>query len=316
MKQVAMIDLPDKRIQESSEAVGEKIFQDGFVESRESLPMIENRAEIPSVHPSAKKGTLYIQMDGGRLNTVTEGWREPKVATLYWGEDLEQVSEIRNKIVQKEYIAVLGDADELTGRLWAAACRWEWWKAERVVVLGDGATWIWNRAKKMFPNAILILDLYHAKEHIFCTGRKLFGGAGKQKDKGAEKREKSATQKTKDKKTNQWAQARIAELKSGEFDTLIMNLKNLDPKGAEKKESVESLINYLEENRDRTDYKTYKSLGLTVGSGCIESGVKNIVNQRMKGCGMRWAVDRAEYMLNLRAAHLSTTGLGRQRLVA
>ena len=63
-------------------------------------------------------------------------------------------------------------------------------------------------------------------------------------------------------------------------------------------------------------YAEYQSQGLTVGSGTIESGIKNVVNQRMKGCGMRWAVDRAENMLNLRAAYLSEIGPAAEKLAA
>ena len=76
------------------------------------------------------------------------------------------------------------------------------------------------------------------------------------------------------------------------------------------------MVDYLEDNRERTKYDEYLAKGLTIGSGSIESGITNVVNQRMKGCGMRWAVDRAENMLNLRAAYLSDVGPGRQLLAA
>ncbi len=314
MKQTALVDLPEKRIQESGEALGEKIKELNQSEAQAALPMLLNpNVGIPDVLPSALKGTLYIQMDGGRLNTTTEGWREPKVATLYWDDDVADISKKRRLILKKEYVAVLGDADELAERLWAAACRWEWWKAKRVVVLGDGAPWIWNRAYDLFPNATQILDLFHAEEHIWNTARQLYGGAGKQKDKGAGKSKKPSA---KDKKTTAWAKARIAELKKGDIDAIIENLGNRRPKRKEAKESVASLIGYLEENRSRMNYAQYKADGLTVGSGNIESGIKNVVNQRMKGCGMRWAVDRAENMLNLRAAYLSDVGPGKELLAA
>ena len=67
-------------------------------------------------------------------------------------------------------------------------------------------------------------------------------------------------------------------------------------------------MGYLEDNRERMRCLKYRSHGLMVGSGAIESGIKNVVNLRMKGCGMRWAMERAESTLNLRAAHLSTVG--------
>jgi len=314
MKQMALLDLPEKRLQESGEALGERIQEQNRAEARAALPMLRDpNVGIPEVLPSARSGTLYIQMDGGRLNTTTEGWREPKVATLYWGDDVAEVSKDRRVILEKEYVAVLGDADELAERLWAAACRWEWWKAARVVVLGDGAPWIWNRASDLFPDATQILDLFHVEEHIWETARQLYGGAGKQKDKGAAVSKKSTA---KDRKTAAWAKARIAELKAGDIDAVVRNLARLRPSREEARESVATLSGYLGENRSRMNYAKHEADGLTVGSGSIESGIKNVVNQRMKGCGMRWAVDRAESMLNLRAAYLSDVGPAAECLAA
>ncbi len=157
--QTALIDLPEKRLQESSEALGEHLKESRRAATQEALPMLRDpNVGVPAVLPTARKGTLYIQMDGGRLNTTTESWREPKLATLYWGDDVVDISKERRTILKKEHVAVLGDADELAERLWVAACRWEWWKAKRVVVLGDGAEWIWNRAQELFPHAIQILE--------------------------------------------------------------------------------------------------------------------------------------------------------------
>lgn len=313
--QTALIDLPEKRLQESSEALGEHLKKLRQAATREALPMLRDpNVGVPSVLPAARKGTLYIQMDGGRLKTTTENWREPKLATLYWGNDVVDISKGRRTILKKEHVAVLGDADELAERLWEAACRWEWWKAERVVVLGDGAEWIWNRAQELFPQAIQILDLYHTMEHIWDVARQLYGGAGKQKDKGATRATKKQAEK--DRKTDLWASERIAELKQGNISAIISNLRKRRPRRTAAQESVEELIGYLDKNRSRVSYAAYQSQGLTVGSGTIESGIKNVVNQRMKGCGMRWAVDRAENMLNLRAAFLSEVGPAAKALAA
>ena len=279
MRQVGLVDLPEKRFQESSEALGEKM-----------------------------KEALYIQMDGGRLNTVEDGWKEPKVATLFWDEDIVEVSKDRREILKREYVAVLDDADELAKRLWEAACRWEWWKAARVVVLGDGAPWIWNRAEELFPGATMILDQGHAFEHIWDCAKILFGGRGRKKstkrDDDDEKNEPSEA----DLQTCAWANARIDELKAGDVEAVLADLRSQRPKKEEGKEAVSGLMGYLEDNQERMRYAEYRDQGLMVGSGAIESGIKNVVNLRMKGCGMRWATERAENMLNLRAAHLSTAG--------
>lgn len=314
MKQLSLLDLPVKRLQESGEALGERIQDAAQAAATRAEPMLRDpKVGIPEVAASQRRGTLYVQMDGGRLNTTTEGWREPKVATIYWAEDVVEVSKDRREVLKKEYIATLGDADVLALRLWEVACRWQWWTARQVVVLGDGAEWIWNRAKELFPEAVQILDLFHVEEHIWEVARQLYGGRGPQKDKGARNVIKLSA---KDIKTGQWARARIAELERGDIDAIIQNLNRRRPRRAEAKEAVDNLVGYLETNRSRMDYPTYVDRGFIVGSGSIESGVKNVVNQRMKGCGMRWAVDRAENMLHLRAAFLSDVGPGHDRLAA
>ena len=86
MRQVGLVDLPEKRYQESSEALGEKMKEASRESSSKVVPMLEDaEVGLPEVPNEERRGTLYIQMDGGRLNTVEEGWKEPKVATLFWG---------------------------------------------------------------------------------------------------------------------------------------------------------------------------------------------------------------------------------------
>jgi hypothetical protein len=123
-------------------------------------------------------------------------------------------------------------------------------------------------------------------------------------------------QTAKDRKTGLWARERIAELKQGNISAIISNLRLRRPKRAAAQDFIDELIGYLDKNRSRVNYARYPSQGLTVGSGTIERGIKNVVNQRKKGCGMRWAVDRAENMLNLRAAHLSEVGPAAKVLAA
>jgi hypothetical protein len=314
MKQLSLLDLPVKRLQESGEALGARIRRTAESAASRAEPMLlDPKVGMPEVAVSQRRGTLYVQMDGGRLNTTTNGWREPKVATIYWAEDVVEVSKDRREVLKKEYSATLGDADVLALRLWQVACRWQWWTARQVVVLGDGAEWIWNRAKELFPDAVQILDLFHVEEHIWEVARQMYGGRGSQKDKGARNVIKLSA---KDIKTGHWARARIEELKRGDVDAIISDLRRRRPRRQEAKDAVEELIGYLDGNRCRMNYPTYVGRGFIVGSGSIESGVKNVVNQRMKGCGMRWAVDRAENMLHLRAAFLSDVGPGHDRLAA
>ncbi len=180
-----------------------------------------------------RRGTLYIRMDGGRLHTITDGWRESKVSTVYWAQDVVEVSKDRQEVLKKEYVATIGAADDLAGLVWELACRWKWWTARHIVILGDGAQWIWNRAKDLFPEAVQILDRFHVEEHIWNLACKKYGGRGLPKDKGAHDVIKLSA---KDTKTDQWARSRIEELKREEVDAIIADLHRRRPQGQEAKE--------------------------------------------------------------------------------
>ena len=104
------------------------------------------------------------------------------------------------------------------------------------------------------------------------------------------------------------ANPRIDELKAGDVEAVLADLRRQRPSNEDAEKAVSGLMGYLEDNRERMRYLKYRAHGLMVGSGASESGIKNVVNLRMKGCGMWWAMERAENMLNLRAAHLSTVG--------
>ena len=83
INQTALVNLPEKRLQESSEALGNKIKETSQAAAKKVLPMLQDpTVGIPESPRSERKGNLYVQMDGGRLNTTTEGWREPKVANF------------------------------------------------------------------------------------------------------------------------------------------------------------------------------------------------------------------------------------------
>jgi hypothetical protein len=210
-------------------------------------------------------------------------------------------------VLQKEYLATLGDADALRDLLWEAAVRWKYWEAKTVVVLGDGAPWIWNRAKELFPDAIQILDRFHVDERIWQLSRLLFGGHGKHEDKAGHL-DNVIPFSAKDRRTRDWAKQLQALLDQGDIDAVLVQIRSKKPRRADALKARDELIGYIEDNRCRMNYKAYRAAGFMIGSGAIESGIKNIVNQRMKGCGMRWNDTRAEQMLYLRAAHLSDVG--------
>ena len=171
-------------------------------------------------------------------------------------------------------------AEKFGWRIYTEALRRGLAKAQRVVILGDGAEWIKNLAEIHFPEATLIIDLYHAREHISELCKILF--------------------EPNDKKL---AQQRIrwwTDLDGGKVEKIISQAKQQLPKKSEIKKKAETEIRYLEKNMSRMRYAEFRSQGFFVGSGVVEAGCKTVIGQRLKQSGMEWSVRGANAIIALR----------------
>ncbi len=151
--------------------------------------------------------------------------------------------------------------------------------AGRVAFIGDGAVWIWNMAEEHFKGATQILDYYHAAEHLSDLAKALFP-SDKQKRKA-------------------WLKPNKDLLWAGEIAELLSELRSLNAKG-KKKEKVEELIGYYENNKKRMDYAEFREQGLFIGSGVVEAGCRSVIGQRLKQSGMHWSVRGANSIIALR----------------
>jgi len=157
--------------------------------------------------------------------------------------------------------------------------------AQRVVILGDGALWIRGIAQDFFPQALHIVDLYHAREHVADLAKLLANGN---------------TEKNFRSRFRWWAL-----LDRGLVEQILQEARLCIPSDPTLLEKITKEINYLNENRDRMRYKYFRSLGLFVGSGVIEAGCKSLVGLRLKQSGMHWSVRGANAILALRCVSLS-----------
>ena len=151
----------------------------------------------------------------------------------------------------------------------------------RQVVVADGAPWIWNLASEHFPQAIQILDLFHAKEHLGNVAKAIFGPDSE--------------------KTLPWIKDRHAELDDGKIDAIIAALKIY----SSRSEEARKCIGYLETNRLRMRYPEFRAQGLCVSSGMVEAGCKTVIGARLKQSGMFWSLEGANAIIALRCAKLS-----------
>jgi len=151
-------------------------------------------------------------------------------------------------------------------------------------VLGDGAEWIWNQADLHFSDAMQIIDLYHARQHLWSLGAKLYPN-----DSPAHKR---------------WVMVRKDKLDQGKIERLVASLRSQAAAHPELAEDIRTEANYFEANKERMRYPKFRKQGLFVGSGVIEAGCKTVLG-RLKQSGMFWTVRGANDIIALRCCQLS-----------
>ena len=108
----------------------------------------------------------------------------------------------------------------------------------RLCVIADGARWIWKLVNKLYPRAVEVLDYYHLSEHLHEVAELQYGHDPE--------------------RAQEWIEATLTRLFSGEAYGVIWRLERMKPRSAEAKREINSLIGYLKENEDRVDYKFYR----------------------------------------------------------
>jgi len=183
------------------------------------------------------------------------------------------------------YVADLLTAEDFGGRLRQEALLRGLARAQTVVFLGDGAAWVWNLARINFPGAICILDFYHALEHLSALTNALYGEGTPQAKR-------------------QFRRWRRAFLRDKVLDVIAQ--ANADwPTGKAARRSARKEIAYLERNRLRMTYQTFRQSGYFIGSGVVEAACKTVVGQRCKQSGMLWSCQGLRHLLPIRCAFLS-----------
>jgi hypothetical protein len=185
------------------------------------------------------------------------------------------------------YVSGVCSPDDLFDLL-AAGWRKGGHSTRPAVFVADGSKWIWDRARLYFPAAIPVLDIYHAGEHVASAGNALWG-------EGTEEAVK-------------WRRrAREMLLEPGGPARIMRKLLSAlkQPKNVADPAVLRSEVGYLFGHRHRMKYYMLKKRGLPVGSGAMESAIKQLNTQRLRLPGMKWTREGADAILRLRAAHLS-----------
>ena len=218
---------------------------------------------------------------GGRART-----REVKVGTVFTHrKPAEPDQRPERDYGSTTYLAAIVSADDFGPLLRNEAIRRGMGSAQTVVFLGDGAVWVWKLARLNFPGAICILDYYHACEHLSLLSVALYG-------------EGTALAKRRYRLWKKWL------LKDKVADIITQAKADL-PQETGTRKLAKVQIGYLERNRSKMLYQTFRTAGYFIGSGVVEAGCKVVVGQRLKQSGMLWSRKGAEHLLAIRCALLS-----------
>jgi hypothetical protein len=211
--------------------------------------------------------------------------REVKLAALFTQTTTDEEGRPIRDPQSTTYLASFVGSDDFGVLVRQAAWARGLARAQTVIYLGDGAAWVWEIARTCFPQAVQILDYYHASEHVVSLAKAVYIGAGT---------------------ANNWAIRWQSLLYDSELDVLLADVRAVT--GATPAEPVQKELDYLERNRTRMDYRRYRQEGWFIGSGVVEAGCKRVIGQRLKQSGMFWTEPGATAVASLRCALLSAGG--------
>jgi hypothetical protein len=290
---LAGIEVTAKAVERHAEAIGTDIAACEQMEIRHAKQL-----ELPEILASAVP-VFYVEMDGTGLPMVkaeTEGragkiegqpahTREVKLGCIFTQTTTDKEGRPVRDEGSTTYTAAIETAEQFGLRLYTEAWRRGWSRAKKKVVLGDGAVWIWNLADQHFPGAIQIVDLFHARQHIWDLSAKLFPN-----DERRRKR---------------WIARALDRLDRGKIEALVKMLRELHPAPAELIKIVSNEADYFERNAERMRYPIFRAQGLFVGSGVVEAACKTVIGSRLKRSGMFWTVRGANAIIALRCSYLN-----------
>ena len=259
----------------------------------------DGRATALNVKPIEADKTLVVQMDGSMLctrssaenqaeNNEPRPWREAKTGMIYLHENLVKKDGGRNNIFEPKYVSALRDYDGFKRDFAALLKVHGAAKRQRILFIADGAACNWTTQQELCPNAIQILDFYHAVEHLGTAANAVFG-----KETAAAKA---------------WlANGRrrlLEESPSKVLRWLAYHAKKMND-GVKKRAALEELIAYFNSHCRRMKYAEYRNAGFPIGSGAIESAQVRVLQIRMKAGGMSWSLTNGQNLARLRAAALT-----------
>jgi len=293
LEPLAGIEVTAKAVERQSEAIGDDIAQKEKLRTSRTLQL-----ELPQVLGPAVP-VLYIEMDGtqlpmvraelegraGRIEGKPAHTREVKIGAVFTQTTTDQEGRPVRDEASTTYTAAIETAEEFGPRIYTEAWERGWSRAEKKVIIADGAEWIWNIADQHFPGAVQIVDIFHARQHLWDLARTLHPNE--------EIRQKRLVMRQQ------------AKLDGGKIEKLVHSLRGLEDAHPNLSDKIRIEADYFERNAARMRYPDFRSQHLFIGSGVIEAACKTVIASRLKQSGMFWTLRGANAIIALRCHRLS-----------
>ena len=271
-----------RTLSEAMGAVAEAEQQEGIVAVRAG-----------HLHESAAGSeTLLVEVDGVHVPEI-DGWHEMKIVRAAPLGPQRRTDPQTGRTSLCLGASICGGGVEGAEPFWARVQRVALQaglgdRTRRVVVLCDGALWIWARATSFLcgpqREVIEIVDIFHAYEHLWAVGHALYPD---------------------ERVCRRWVETLKDALYTQGAAAVLDALTAATPQTAEARDLVQVTQDYFVSNAARMDYPRFVAAELPIGSGAIESLCKNLVEERAKGAGMRWTEAGVQRIISLRALHRS-----------
>ena len=294
LKLLAGLEVTTKSVERMAESIGADIAQREQAEIDRAVQL-----DLPIIVGEAVP-ILYVQMDGtgvpvvkketagrkGKLDGLPAHTREVKLGCVFTQTTWDQEGFALRDDASTTYTGAIEGAEQFGKRLYVEAWKRGWSRAEKKVVLGDGAEWIWNLAAQHFPGAIQIVDLFHARQHLWDLARLLLPQDAKRRNAWIGLHQK------------RW-------LDQGKIEKLVASLRLIQTADPDLAQKLRTEADYFASHAHRMRYPEFRKQHFFVGSGVIEAGCKSVIGHRLKQSGMFWTVNGANSILALRCAHLN-----------
>ena len=283
IKEAYHCEISETFLKELADKLGSKLYKEAERKGRMPYNLDYDSEEID---------TIYLHADGAMVPILGEEsieYKENKLGLVYTDKGIVRKTSRKGKervmIRNKRYVSSIGEGVEpFKKMMYASALENGYRRAKNKIFLTDGAVWLKKMKEEFFPEALHILDWYHAVDHLWGTAKKMFG----------EQNHAACIE---------WVNPKKELLWEGRVEDVIRELTKEGMKSKKHQTELFELRGYYVSNKSAMQYDQFRNQGFFIGSGAIESANKYIVADRLKRTGMRWTLQHANAIIWLRCKY-------------